>query len=77
VRSASSLITVAFWVFCSRLPGDENPPAGPVRPRAAHWDLGPVDPKHYAVRLGIGQDIGQGVQPQPGLAWDSKSAGRY
>jgi hypothetical protein len=46
------------------------------RPGAADLHLGAVDAQVHALGRGIGEHVGQGAQPQPGLAGHGEAAGR-
>ncbi|MGH3159222.1 MAG: hypothetical protein ACRDNF_21975, partial [Streptosporangiaceae bacterium] len=56
--------------------GDERPPPGPVHPGPADLYFSAVDPQFEVLGGGIGEHIGQGVQPQPGMGGHSEAAGR-
>src|SRR5205814_10407374 len=54
---------------------DARPPARLVRPRAAYLHFGAVDPEFGAVGGGVGEDVGEGAQPQVRAVRDGEPAG--
>ena len=69
-------MTVAFLVFCLHLARDERPPSGPARLRPADLHLGAVGAQGDAFGGGVGEDIGQRMQPQARVAGHREAAGR-
>jgi len=67
VRPHSSLTLVNLTVFCFFLPEtNARPPAGPAGGRAADLDLAAVQPQADAAGGGVGEHVGQRVQPRAG-----------
>jgi hypothetical protein len=57
------------------LAGDERPPPRAVGAWPAHRGLGPVNAQLDAVGGGVGEHVGQGVQPHAGGIGDGEAAG--
>ena len=57
---------MALIVFCFLFAGHERPPAGSVGLGPADLDLGAVQAHGQPFGGGVGEQIGQGVQPDPG-----------
>jgi hypothetical protein len=55
--------------------GHERPAPGAVGLRAADLGLGPVEPQLNALRLGIGEDVFERLQPQAGPVGHGETTG--
>jgi len=57
------------------LAGDECLPAGPAGAGAAELDLGPVDAELGSAGGGVGEDVGEGAEPQARAVQDGETRG--
>ena len=70
VAPLPSVMTVAFLVFCFFLPETKARRPGLPAGRAPDLDFGAVAPQLDAPGLRVGEHVGQGAQPDAGLAGD-------
>ena len=75
VRPSSSVMTVAFFVFCFFLPETNARRPGLARARAPDLHFRAVEPQFDAAGGGVGEHVGQGAQPDAGLAGHGEPAG--